>query len=142
MGIINRVTCKNKNCHYSLELYEGPGMKLFAYLKETEKKVLSREIDLQELKEKLLKGGKLMIRGIYLCPSCQKFLNDNSIYLMENITYSPFGTLRYDISFPFGTPVCKDCNTELVYIDNVRSSKVKCPKCGSDLNARIAGHVD
>ncbi len=142
MGIINSVTCKNKQCRYHIELREGPGMIGFAHMKQFEKSIVEGNVNNPDVKERLEKGAKMETRGIYLCPCCKEFKNDDTYFLIENITESPFGTIRYDVRFPFGKPICEKCNSELIYIENIRSSKVKCPKCGSDLNARLSGYVD
>ena len=141
MGLINSVTCKNKNCRYHAELYEGPGMIGFAKMLRYRDAILSGEIKNEDVKKRLQNGAEINTRAAYLCPDCRKFLNDNTYYLKENFVKSPFGTVRY-VSFPFGKPVCPDCGAELIYIDNIRSGKVKCPKCGGDLKAKHIGYVD
>ena len=42
MGIINSVTCTNKECRYHVELYEGPGMRLFGNMKNFEKSICEK----------------------------------------------------------------------------------------------------
>lgn len=142
MGIINSVTCTNKECRYHAELYQGPGMGLFRNMKNFEKHILSGESDYPDIKERIENGARIGVRGIYLCPNCKEFQNSNVFYLVDNITVSPYGTVRCEIKFPFEKPICEKCNSEMVYVNNVRSSKVKCPKCGSDLKARLSGYVD
>ena len=102
------------------------------YDEEKEMKVTTVKIETEN-------GAKIMTKGIYLCPKCNEFINNNIYFLLDNFTETPFGTVRYDVVFPFGNPVCDICNSDLVYIDNICSSKVKCPKCDSALNARKIG---
>lgn len=142
MGVINSVKCKNKDCGYQASLREGPGMLGFAYMMTFRKQILSGEISNPTIAEKFKNGAKIMTRGIFLCPACKEFKNDNTYYLLENITYSPYGKKQYDVTFPFGKPSCDVCNSELMYIKNVRSPKIKCPKCNGTLIAQIAGYTD
>ena len=45
---------------------------------------------------------------------------------------------HYEISFPFGKPICEKCNNELIYINELECSKeIKCPKCGEELNVEL-----
>lgn len=41
MGSIFHMTCRNKACRYSVELREGEGMRLFAWIKTLERDILS-----------------------------------------------------------------------------------------------------
>lgn len=140
MGVINSITCKK--CKYHAETREGGGFFLFAQLKRTEKALLNGEIQCDEALECLQSGGELANVAAYLCPDCKEFKTSNQIFCLTNIKESPFGTYRYDVLFPFGKPKCEICDSELVYIQNIRSSKVKCPKCGGELNAKIKGYYD
>ncbi len=142
MGTIFSVTCENKKCKYNTILCEGTSMLKFAELLEFQDAVISDAGSNSSIAQKLKNGAKIMTNGIYLCPECKEFKINNTYYLMDNITVSPYGTLRYDISFPFNIPACDICNSELVYVKNILSSKVKCPKCGNKLKARKIGCAD
>ncbi len=142
MGTKYSVTCKNKNCKYHVELREGPGMIGFANMMRFRDQILSGEFSNPSVAEKLKNGARIHTRGIYLCPKCKEFKSNDTYFLLENFTESPYGTIRYDVTFPFDKPVCDVCDSELVYIKNIRSSKVKCPKCDSELNARLSAYVD
>ena len=142
MGSIYSVSCKDKNCGYHKELREGCGMLGFAEMMNFREALLNNESINTTACEKLKNGAKIMTKGIYLCQKCEDFKTSNIYFLLENFTESPLGTVRYDIAFPFGNPICDICNSELIYIKNILSSKVKCPKCGSDLKARMIGNTD
>ena len=114
----------------------------FAKTMKFRESILSNESLYPTVAGRLKNGAKIMTKGIYLCPKCNEFINNNIYFLLDNFTESPFGTVRYDVVFPFGNPVCDICNSDLVYIDNICSSKVKCPKCDSALNARKIGYTD
>ncbi len=117
-------------------------MGLFRDMKNFEKAILSGELDYPDVKERIENGAHIGVRAVYLCPNCKEFQSNNVFYLVDNITVSPYGTVRCDVKFPFEKPICKKCNGELVYIKNVRSSKTKCPKCGSELKSGNIGFVD
>lgn len=140
MGRINSITCKN--CGYHKELYEGAGMISFARCKQLEQDILDGSVVNPEALKLLKKGHGINIRAAYLCPACKEFVNDNTMYMRDNVTISPYGSVRYEVKYPFGKPVCKVCGSELEYIKNIRSSNVKCPKCNGDLKSRVAGYVD
>lgn len=142
MGSIYSVTCKNKNCRYQKTLHEGPGMRAFAEMMNFRESILVDESSNPCASEKIKNGAKIMTKGVYLCPICKEFKDNDIYFLLENFTESPYGTIRYDVSFPFGNPFCDICNSELIYIKNILSSKVKCPKCDSILKARMIGHID
>lgn len=142
MGEILSVTCKNKACRYHAELWHGPSMRSFARLKMFEEEILDGKTDHEVVLQKLNDGARLEMGGIYLCPCCNEFRRSRDYYLHENITESPFGTIRYDVSFPFGIPKCEVCGKEMTFIKNVLSSKVKCPKCGGELQSRPIGCFD
>ena len=142
MGKTHRVICRNKNCQYSVKLREDDGVWGTYRMHKFEEGLLNGEIK-NELARKRIEGGaEIHVNGIYLCPACKIFLNDEVYYLKENITISPFGTVRYDVCFPFGEPKCPACGTKgIVFIKNIRSGNVKCPKCGGDLKV-YSGFVD
>jgi len=142
MGEIYSITCKNKSCRYHKELRYGPGMMTFAKMKMFERAVIEDEVENKDAAERLKRGARIQTQGIYLCPKCQEIMNHRQYYLKEYLFTTPYGTERYDISFPFGKPQCPQCDTELIYIRNVLSSKVKCPKCGGDFSARAIGNYD
>ena len=117
-------------------------MRMFAHSKKIEDDILSGKIVNQEALRLLKKGSNINTRAIYLCRKCKEFANNDTMYMQDNITISPYGTARYDVVFPFGSPLCEVCGSKLEYIKNIRSSNVKCPKCGGDMKSRIAGYTD
>jgi hypothetical protein len=142
MGTIYSVTCKNKDCRYHSRLHSGVGMLGFARLHNYEKALLSGDITNNDVLDRLANGAHIRAGGIYLCPACKELISDGTFYLIENLTYSPYGTARYDVSFPFGEPVCKTCGSKLEFIRNVLSSKLKCPRCNNELKSRPVGNFD
>lgn len=142
MGEIYSITCRNKACRYHKELRSGVGMLGFARMKNFERDILDGKIENEAALNSINEGAQISACGVYLCPQCKDFVTDGTYYLIENLTYSPYGTPRYDISFPFREPHCSHCGNKLEYIRNVLSSKVKCPKCNGDLNQKRAGHFD
>lgn len=142
MGAIYSVTCRNKECRYHKELRMGVGMRCFSHLCNLKDALFSGEEKNPEAEKILREGGELGSGAIYLCPKCKEFISDPTIYCKTNITESPYGTVCYDVAFPFGVPTCKDCGGELQYIKNVLSSKVKCPKCEGDLKSKHVGYFD
>lgn len=142
MGDLYSLTCKNKECRYHASLRSGVGMMGFARLKNFEKALLAGEIPNDAARGSVEAGARIRSGANYLCPQCKEFVSDSTYYLVENLTYSPYGTARYDISFPFGEPCCQKCGTKLEFIKNVLSSKVKCPRCGGELKSRVAGTFD
>jgi hypothetical protein len=142
MGRKYSVICKNKNCKFHTILREGPGMIGFANMMTFRESILLNECSNPSAAEKLKNGAKIMTRGIYICLQCKEFKENNTYFFLENFTESPYGTVRYDVTFPFGDPICDVCNNELIYIKNILSSKVKCPKCDSELKARKIGYID
>lgn len=142
MGRIISISCKNNACNYQSILYEGAGMIGCCKNEELRIAILDGKIKNDEALRCLRNNGTVESRGLYLCPDCRKFINDKIQYCMYNITISPYGTKRYNVSFPFGKPTCEICGAELFYIKNICSYKVKCPKCGSDLKTRVIGYND
>lgn len=142
MGEKCSITCKNKECRYHKELRSGVGMFGFVEMKKFEKDILQGKIKNKIALESIKNGAQIHACGIYLCPQCHEFVSDDTYYLIENLTYSPFGTARYDITFPFGKPHCENCGSELEFIRNILSSKVKCPHCNGELKSRISAHFD
>lgn len=140
MGIINSVTCKS--CKYHAETRQGPGVVLYKQLKDTEKAILSGEIECEEARECLQNGGSLQNVAAYLCPECKEFVTSVHYFCFKKIRELPSGMIEGEFIFPFGRPRCKTCDTELIHIPNIRSSYVKCPKCGGDLNAKKKGYYD
>lgn len=134
MGRIFNMTCRNKACRYHVELREGPGMILFAWVKTLERDILSGDEEASdEIKELLQSGHELDCVATYLCPVCHEWQVGCFPYILEKICVSPYGTIReYKVHYLNGKPQCEKCGTELEYILNPRSSKNRCPKCGSD----------
>lgn len=133
MADLITITCKNQACRYHAELRSGLNSGRFRRLRAFEKQLPEGTIP---------PGASLTTGGVYLCPQCRSFMDSDAFFLLENLRYTPFGTLRFDVSFPFGEPLCPACGSGLTYIRNVLSSTVKCPRCGGDLKARIAGSSD
>lgn len=142
MGELYSITCKNRACRYHTKLRSGVGMSGFARMKNFEKAICEGEIENRAALKSLRDGARICGGGIYLCPKCQELTNDSIYYLIENLTYSPYGTPRYDVTFPFGDPQCEICGSKLEHIRNVLSSKVKCPRCNGDLNSQKTGYFD
>ena len=132
MGLVFSLTCKNKECRYSVQLREGPGFRLFSRDKNLEKAILSGEENVSdEIKTLLEKGLKVDSVTTLLCPCCKEYQICREPYIFEPIHVSPYGTIReYKIHFIYGDPCCEKCTTKLIHILNPRSSKNKCPKCG------------
>lgn len=103
---------------------------------------MSGEVHNPAAQESIRNGAKLCGDGIYVCHKCKEFRHSNTYYLIENLVYSPYGTPRYDVTFPFGEPTCDQCGDKLEFIRNILSSKVKCPRCGDELKGRPAGCFD
>ena len=142
MGEIYSITCKNKNCRYHAQLRKGVGMMGFARMRNFEKQIISGEVHNPAAQASINKGAKIRTGGIYACRKCKEFKRDDTYYLIENLVYSPYGTPRYDVTFPFGEPTCDQCGDKLEFIRNILSSKVKCPRCGGELKSRPAGCFD
>lgn len=142
MGDIYSITCRNKACRYHATLRDGVGMIGLARLKNFEEALLAGELQHEVALKSVKAGAEIESGAIFLCSKCKEFVSDSTYYLVENLTYSPFGTARYDISFPFGEPRCQKCGSKLEFIRNVLSSKVKCPRCGGELKSRVAGRFD
>lgn len=142
MGILNNVKCRNPKCGYhATNLREGPGMMGFARNCKRTEAILNGEENLPEVRKILEAGGKISSTAVYLCPKCRKFVSNDAQFLLEPKA-DERGRKRNEVSFPFGTPTCSECGTELVLVPNVRSSKTKCPKCGNDMKTRIVGMFD
>lgn len=142
MGELISVSCRNKKCNYHKILHDGEGMIKSYQNEELRCKIIRGEIENDQALKCLKNGGIIKSNGVYLCTVCKEFLNDPIQYCKHQITVSPYGTERYEITFPFGKPKCKTCSNELMFIKNVCSSKVKCPKCNSELKTRIFGTTD
>ncbi len=132
MGLVYQVTCRK--CGYQITIYEGPGAIDYARDIFLEEKILNGDVEVPEDILRLLRSGyHLQSWTTYLCPVCKKWVIKRDIYIRELIQVSPYGTIReYKMHYLHGVPRCEDCNTELINILNHRSSKAKCPKCGSD----------
>lgn len=142
MGEMYSITCRNKNCRYHAHLREGVGMMGFARMKKFEQQIISGEVHNPAAQDSIHNGAKVCDGGIYVCHKCKEFKRHNTYYLIENLVYSPYGTPRYDVTFPFGEPMCDQCGDKLEYVRNILSSKVKCPRCGGELKSRPAGCFD
>ena len=134
MGELFVITCRNKECKYSVRVLEGPGMILFSEIKTLEQDILSgKEEASEEILNLLRDGNELECVSTYLCPKCHEWQGGRFPYVLEKKSVSPNGTiLEYKIHYLNGTPKCKKCNTELEFVLNPKSGKNKCPKCGAD----------
>ena len=134
MGILYHVTCSNKECRYSAELREGPGIGNMRRMDRIEEQIRNGEISVSDKIIELLNAGeKLDCVTPFLCPICREFQTNDELYIFEPINVSPYGTIRdYKLHYVFGKPKCSKCGFELIHILNPRSSKTKCPKCGTD----------
>lgn len=134
MGRMYSMTCRNKACRYHVDLREGPGMRSFAEIKTLERNIISGDEKAPEdIKRLLESGNELECVATYLCPTCRELQIGNYPYALELINVSPYGTIRNNIvHFVSGIPKCGKCNTELEFILNPRSSKNRCPKCGTN----------
>lgn len=145
MGTFYRLTCKNKDCRYSVELREGVGWTLFARDKNLQSEILNGEEDASdEIKDLLKNGYEIMSVTTFLCPVCKEYQINIDPFIFEPIHVSPYGTLReYKLHFVYGDPECEKCGTKLIHILNPRSPKNKCPKCGiSEMKYGGAGYYD
>ena len=145
MGIIYNVTCSNKACRYHMSIREGAGMGSFRNIRIMEQRILNGEEDAPDTIKMLLQAGKhFNCNTTYLCPLCQEWINNNVPFIFEATHISPFGTIReYRLHYLNGKPQCSKCGTELIHIQNPRSSKTPCPKCGTDhMISRGTGYFD
>ena len=142
MGSIFSVTCRNSGCRYHAYLREGVGMMGFSRLKKLERQIITGEVHDPAVQDSLKRGAKLCYGGIYVCHNCREFRRSDTYHFIEDLVYSPYGTPRYDVSFPFGEPKCDRCGDSLEFVRNVLSSKVRCPRCGGELKGRRAGFFD
>lgn len=130
MGKINSVKCSR--CGYTAETKSGGGMYLCQKTYELERSILSGEIENEEALHHLREGGQLDCVAAYLCPECKEFVTHNAVFFMKD----------RQACFPFEKPVCASCGCELIFIPNIRSADVKCPKCGGDLKADLLAFYD
>ena len=115
---------------------------MFRVQRQTEVAVLNGEIKCEEALVCLKNGGIIDSVAAYLCPQCQEFMTNNQIFFHKKISESPQGRCYFEEIFPLGKPTCEKCGSELIYINNIRSSKVKCPKCGGDLASKLKAIYD
>lgn len=106
----------------------------FVETKKLEKAILSGERPAPaEIVELLREGKRLSCVTTCLCPACKEFQTNDEPYIFEAIHVSPYGTIReYRLHFINGKPKCETCGTELIHVLAPRSSKTRCPKCGTD----------
>ena len=138
MGRYYHIICQNKACGYDFEAREGPGMFLFRRIREMEDDIRSGNRDAsKEIIDLLKTGHEIDCVVTYLCPTCREWTTKRDPYILGKIHVSPFGTIRkYKVHYINEPPKCEKCGTELRFILNPRSSKNRCPKCGSN-NMRI-----
>lgn len=133
MNCSNTIRCRNDDCGYRSELREGPILEEYFKAADYLDAVKNGETNNNGILKCFDNNGVPFSGGIYVCDTCQEFSRDNTIYFEENGSVSPYGTYRCDYVFPSGLPKCEKCGSEKRFIPNIRSSKVKCPKCGADL---------
>ena len=134
MGRIFRVTCRNKECRYSVELREGPGFVLFRRVKDLEQDIKCGKVEVPKTIAALLETGhEVNCVATYLCPVCREWQVGYEPYVFEIVKASPYGTIReYKVHHISGIPKCEKCGAELSFVLNPRSSKTPCPKCGTE----------
>ena len=139
MGLIYSVTCRNKACRYSVELRDGPGMRLFAWIKTMEGDIKNGKKEASKgIVDLLNNGHDLDCVATYSCPTCHEWQVGWFPYVLEKTHVSPYGTIReYKVHYLDGIPKCEKCSSELTFILNPRSGKNRCPKCGTD-NMRVS----
>lgn len=142
MGNINEIQCRNKDCRYHATIRTGPGVRLVSTMRRLETDILNGKEDNQEALKCLESGSNLHCGAGYLCSHCKELVQNDTIYCYELFKDDSGKLLNIELHFPFGKPICDKCGNELIYLPNVRSSKVKCPKCGGELKSRIAGYFD
>lgn len=117
-------------------------MVAFVHCRDIEKKILTGETNHPESLRMIHFGSKVQSGAVYLCQTCKEFMNHEALYLMDNLSISPYGTVRYNVKYLSDIPECPTCGRKLEFIKNIRSSNIKCPKCGGGLKSRIAGYFD
>ena len=99
---------------------------------QIEEEVLTEERNAPEEIVELLKSGHhLNSITSFLCPVCREFRSNSSFVIREKLLDSPNKTAgEYKIHYLDNKPKCSKCDSELIYIENPKSSETKCPKCG------------
>lgn len=137
MNCINAIQCRNGKCDYNIKLREGMDTTDLIMLGNYLKAVISGETANEQIQKCIEKHGIPYSGGLYVCETCKEFSRDDIIFFEMDGMTSPFGTYRCDYEFPLGLPKCEKCGSEKRFIPNIRSSKVKCPKCGEALKVKI-----
>lgn len=134
MGIIYNVSCRNKECRYCFHVREGVGMRTFVWINKLEADIKEGKQEAPgDLVDLLVSGEGLMYEATYLCTTCHEYQNGEYPHVVELKKVTPYGTIRdYKAHYLDGEPKCKTCGNMLEYVLNPRSSKHKCPKCGTD----------
>jgi|GEM_PF-3483646 len=149
MGTINSVTCCNKTCRYHAELREGSGVIVFARERRLEEKIRNGDIEGVNPKavEIIRNAPKLPFKvqtvGMYQCDECREFLNIREPYVFDYEEYKEDDSrfIVDGVYYLFQEPACPVCASRVRMIANIRSSKVKCPKCGDELSC-VSGYYD
>ncbi len=142
MGLIYHLTCKQ--CRYHTEIREDPGMRLFVRTKELEDAILSgKEPASEQIRTLLENGCSVSCVHPFLCPVCKTIETREDPYIFKPVRVTPHGTVReYRVHYIYGIPKCGKCQSELQFIPNARSSKVRCPKCSGTLHVSDIGYYD
>lgn len=132
MGIVYKLTCTNEACKYCATMHEGGGMYYFDVVQKIEEEVLTEERNAPEEIVELLKSGHhLNSVTSFLCPVCREFRSNSSFVIREKLLDSLTKTaVEYKMHYLDGKPKCPKCDSELIYIENLKSPETKCPKCG------------
>lgn len=137
MNCDNTIRCRNRRCSYHVKLREGMDTNDLRILANYLKAANNDETIVEQIQECLEKHGIPYSGGLYVCETCKEFSRDDIIYFEMDGKTSPFGTYRCDYEFPLRLPKCEKCGSEKRFIPNIRSSKVRCPKCGEALSVKI-----
>ena len=134
MGVFFPITCRNKDCKYNTTLYFGPGMMGFVKIRRLQESIMSGETEVSdEIMDLLNNGHSISSVHPHICNTCHEYVCVDTPFIFEVISASPYGTIReYKVHYVFDTPYCPKCNSKLEFILNPKSSKSKCPQCGSD----------
>ena len=120
-------------------------MRSFARMKAFERDIEKENEKVPIAINNLLKMGyALENTATYLCSACQEWQVGYYPYVLEKTKVSPYGTIRgYTVHYIDGVPKCKKCGKDLIFLLNPKSSKNRCPKCGTDnVKVKFAGYFD
>lgn len=145
MGMRYKLTCTNEECKYCATLLQGGGIYYFDVVKSIEEEILNgKRAAPEKIVELVRLGNHFNSVASYLCPVCREFRSDCSFFIREKIHNSPSVMNDvYKMHYLDGKPKCPKCNSELVYIENPKSQKTNCPKCGhSSMQTKVVSFFD